>query len=75
MVKRATVQSFEVVLEPEQEGGFHVYAPALKGCHSYGVTREEALANIAEAIQVWLESAKDLGIAVPDRDNVVVKVG
>lgn len=74
MAKKATVQSFEVVLEPEEDGGYHVYTPALKGCHSCGVTREEALANIAEAITLWLESAKELGIPVPERDRVTVKI-
>jgi len=33
MVKKTTVQSFEVILELEEEGGYHIYAPALKGCH------------------------------------------
>ena len=64
MKKKTTIESFEVVLEPEEAGGYHVYAPALKGCHSYGSTSEEALANIAEAISLWLESATILGIPI-----------
>jgi predicted RNase H-like HicB family nuclease len=75
MVKKTLVQSFEVVLEPESKGGYHIYTPALKGCHSYGSTREEALKNIAEAIELWLESAKELGIPIPERDRVTVKMG
>ena len=75
MKKRATVGSFEVVLEPETAGGYHVYAPALKGCHSYGSTRAEALKNIAEAICLWLESARELGITIPERDTVTVTLG
>lgn len=74
MLKKTTVQSFEVILEPEETGGYHVYAPALKGCHSFGVTREEALSNITEAVSLWLASAKDLGISIPDRDKVTVRV-
>ncbi len=62
MEKKATVESFEVVLELEADGGYHIYTPSLKGCHSYGSTREEALKNIAEAITLWLESARELGI-------------
>ncbi len=62
MRKKATVQSFEVVFEPEKGDGYHVYTPSLKGCHSYGSTRAEALRNIAEAITLWLESAKERGI-------------
>jgi predicted RNase H-like HicB family nuclease len=75
MVKKAIVERFEVILEPEEEGGYHVYAPSLKGCHSYGSTRNEALKNIAEAITLWVESAKELGIPIPERENVTVKVG
>jgi predicted RNase H-like HicB family nuclease len=75
MKKKATIESFEVVLEPEEAGGYHVYAPALKGCHSYGTTKEQALASIAEAISLWLESAGELGIPIPERDTVTVKTG
>ena len=74
MAKKAPIQSFEVILEAEEDGGYHVYTPALKGCHSCGATREEALANIAEAITLWLESAKELGLPIPERDHVTVKV-
>jgi predicted RNase H-like HicB family nuclease len=41
-----TVMRYPVVLEPEEEGGFHVWCPALKGCPSQGETKEEAVANI-----------------------------
>lgn len=58
MAKREVVQRFEVIFEPEEEGGYHVYVPALKGCHSQGATREEARENIIEAIELWLESAR-----------------
>ena len=39
----------------ENEEGFAVHCPALPGCWSQGQTREEALANIREAIELWLE--------------------
>ena len=41
----------------ESEEGFAVSCPALPGCHSQGATHDEALANIREAIQLWLEVA------------------
>ena len=40
----------------ESEDGFAVSCPALKGCHSQGRTREEALGNIREAIREWLDA-------------------
>ena len=57
---------YTVILEPEEEGGFHVWCPALKGCHSQGETHEEALANIQEAIALYLESLRDAGLPPPD---------
>lgn len=48
-----------VVLEPSDEGGFTVYVPSLPGCISEGETEEEALANIREAIELYLEPVDD----------------
>ena len=53
---------YRVVLEPQEEGDYTVYVPALPGCVSQGETTEEALANIKEAIEVYLESLKARGI-------------
>lgn len=49
----------KVVLEPSDEGGFTVYAPSLPGCISEGETIAEALANIREAIDLYLEPVDD----------------
>jgi len=49
----------KVVLEAAEEGGFTVYAPSLPGCISEGETEEEALANIKEAIELYLEPLED----------------
>jgi len=73
MEQRGVIQNFEVILEPEDEGGYHVFCPALKGCHSYGATREEALEKIKEAIGLWLESARELGIKLPQREIISIK--
>ncbi len=47
----------KVVLEPSEEGGYTVFVPALPGCISEGDTVEEALANIKEAIELYLDDA------------------
>lgn len=49
----------KVIFEPCEEGGYTVYAPALQGCISEGDTKEEALANIKEAIELYLEDVDD----------------
>ena len=51
-----------VVLEPSDEGGFTVYVPSLPGCISEGETVDQALANIREAIELYLEPVEDSGI-------------
>jgi predicted RNase H-like HicB family nuclease len=48
-----------VILEPSEEGGYTVTVPSLPGCISEGGTREEALCNIREAIELYLESIED----------------
>ena len=49
-------RTYDVVLEPAEEGGFAVYVPGMNGCVSQGETEEEALENIRDAIECWLDS-------------------
>ncbi len=49
----------KVVLETSEDGGFTVYVPSLPGCISEGDSREEAMANIREAIELYLEPTED----------------
>jgi len=49
----------KIVLEPSDEGGYTVYVPGLPGCISEGNTRKEALINIKEAIELYLEPVED----------------
>ena len=48
-----------VVLEPSEEGGYTVYVPSLPGCISEGEDIQEALTNIQEAIELYLEPVED----------------
>lgn len=49
----------KVVLEASDEGGYTVYVPSLPGCISEGDSEEEALSNIKEAIELYLEPIDD----------------
>ena len=49
----------KVILEPSEEGGFTALVPALPGCISEGETKAEALSNIREAIELYLEPVED----------------
>jgi predicted RNase H-like HicB family nuclease len=50
---------FKVVLEPAEDGGYVVYVPSLPGCISEGDSKEEALKNIKEAIELYLEPTEN----------------
>lgn len=47
----------QVILYPGEDGYWVVEVPSLPGCLSQGRTEEEALANIKEAIELWIEDA------------------
>ena len=51
--------NLRIILEPSEEGGYTAVVPALPGCISEGDTRDEALANIREAIALYLEPVED----------------
>jgi predicted RNase H-like HicB family nuclease len=50
---------FKVILEASDEGGYTAYVPSLPGCISEGDTKEQALENIHEAIELYLEPVED----------------
>lgn len=56
---------YTVILEREPDGGSVATVPALPGCVSQGETREEALANIREAADLYLEDCIAAGDPVP----------
>jgi len=55
-----------VVLIPGEDGYIVAECPILPGCISQGKTRDEALANIKEAIELCLESREEEGWTLPD---------
>jgi len=55
---------FTIVIEPD-EPGFHAFVPLLPGCHSHGDTLDEARTNIAEAIELHVESMIEDGEDIP----------
>ena len=64
------LKSFRVILEPNELGGYTATVPLLPGCISEGDTREEALANIKEAIQLYIESLQADGEPVPTEESI-----
>jgi predicted RNase H-like HicB family nuclease len=58
-MKGEDTMRFKVMLEPSDEGGFTIYIPSLPGCISEGDTVEDALKNIEEAAELYLEPVED----------------
>ncbi|MCJ7778173.1 MAG: type II toxin-antitoxin system HicB family antitoxin [Sedimentisphaerales bacterium] len=63
---------FRVILEPSEEGGYTVIVPSLPGCVSEGNTREEALKNVREAIELYLEPVEDDLSFSPDSEQLEI---
>lgn len=63
----------KVLLYPGEDGYFVVEVPSLPGCISQGKTREEALANVEEAIVLYIETLQNRGETIPeDRVEIVL---
>jgi len=63
---------FRIVLEPSEEGGYSAIVPSLPGCISEGNTREEAVKNIREAIELYLEPVEDDTSFSPDSEQLEI---
>ena len=50
---------YTIILEEDEDGNVIAEVAGLSGCHSWGETREEALKNIREALELYLEVEKD----------------
>lgn len=59
-----TMVELTVVIEPDGEL-FHAYVPALPGCHTFGTTIDETIANIREAMSLYIETLVEDGEPIP----------
>jgi predicted RNase H-like HicB family nuclease len=61
-----------VIIYPGEDGYFVAEVPSLPGCISQGKTRDEAIANIREAIEGYIKALEQDNIAVPEEHSEVV---
>ncbi len=66
----------QVIIYPGEDGSWVAECPSLPGCISQGKTREEAVANIREAIQGYIAALREDGLPVPEErfETLVVAV-
>ncbi|MBI4312674.1 MAG: type II toxin-antitoxin system HicB family antitoxin [Chloroflexi bacterium] len=60
---------YTLIIEKGRESGHVTYAPALKGCVSQGETKEQALDNMREAIELYVEALLEDGLPVPQQEE------
>lgn len=66
------IHNYTGIFEKEIDGGYHAFSPTLKGCHSQGDSFEEAVENITEAIELYLESLLEDNKVIPE-ENIIIK--
>ena len=71
---RIAIMTRRVVLFPGEDGYMVAEVPSLPGCVSQGKTRDEALANVREAISLHEEVLRERGEPVPDDHVEIVEV-
>ena len=62
---------YTVILEKEDDGCYHVFCPVLPGCHTQSETIEEGIANVREAISLYIQSLVEDGLPVPEEDILI----
>jgi predicted RNase H-like HicB family nuclease len=66
--------NLKIVLEPSDEGGYTAIVPALPGCISEGESKDDAMRNIREAIDLYLEPVEDDWDFAPNAELMEVAV-
>jgi predicted RNase H-like HicB family nuclease len=62
----------QVIIYTDENGEWCASCPSLPGCHSQGDTREEAITNIRDAIQLYIEALEADGLPVPPETHEAI---
>lgn len=63
--------NYTIILEKEDDGGYHVFCPALPGCHTQGDNYNDTMVNIRDAIKLYIESLKAHSEPIPEEDITI----
>lgn len=72
--QKQKILEYNVIFQEETAGGYSVWVPELPGCASQGETFEEAMVNVKEVIQLYLEETKKESPALSYKKQFVVPV-
>ncbi|MDQ1266763.1 MAG: hypothetical protein QG635_1915 [Bacteroidota bacterium] len=64
----------QIILFPGEDGYWVVECPSLPGCISQGKTKEEAIVNIKEAIELYIETLEEDGLEIPEEKYEVMSM-
>ena len=60
-----------VTFKLERDGkGYHAWSPELPGCHTHGATRTEALANLKDAVRLYLDDVMEESLLPREREPI-----
>jgi len=72
--EKGETMKLKIILEPSDEGGYTAIVPSLPGCISEGDTKEEALKNIREAIELYMEPVEDDQSFAPNAEMIEMAI-
>jgi len=56
-----SIREVEFIFEPQDDGGYHVYAPELPGLHTQGENLDDAIVSAREALELYVEGLREDG--------------
>jgi predicted RNase H-like HicB family nuclease len=63
---KSTMHKYEIIIFwSNEDDAFVAEVPELPGCVAHGPTQDEALSNIRDAMDLWIETAKEFGDPIP----------
>ncbi|OHD55831.1 MAG: antitoxin HicB [Spirochaetes bacterium GWF1_51_8] len=69
-----TDYTYKAVIEPQEAGGYTGYIPSLPGCITEGETYEETVANLREALELYIETAQEKKIEIREDTSRIIEM-